>query len=331
MSNTLQDFSNDMADLVAGAAEGVLRVDARRRIPASGMAWAEDLIVTAHHVVERDDEISIGLPDGGRVSAELVGRDPRNDLALLRAEAALQPLARAEAELSAGNIVLALGRPRMRVKASLGIVSGIVNPAHSRRGRRRAAKGRREAPRNSKGGWEKRAWRKKAAWKAGGWEGLLAGRIIQTDLTMYPGFSGGPLLGADGAVYGLNTSGFAGGVSAAIPVAAIAKSVATLLADGKIQTAYLGIGVQSALLPAAMAESLGQEAGLLIVSVEPDSPAAAAGLLVGDILTALQGEPLEDVAELQMLLARLDVDSEIASSYARGGELRAGNVVVGAR
>ena len=85
--------------------------------------------------------------------------------------------------------------------------------------------------------------------KRAAWEGLLAGRIIQTDLTMYPGFSGGPLLGADGAVYGLNTSGFAGGVSAAIPVAAIAKSVAALLADGKIQSAYLGIGVQSALLP----------------------------------------------------------------------------------
>ncbi len=325
MASILQQLSNDMADLTADAAPSVLRVDARRRIPASGMAWAEDLIVTAHHVVERDDDISIGLPDGGRLSAELVGRDPRYDLALLRTEAALQPVARAEADLSAGNIVLALGRPRMRVKASLGIVSGIVNPAHSRRGRRRAAKGRRDAPRKSKGGW------KKQAWKAGGWEGLLAGRIIQTDLTMYPGFSGGPLLGADGAVYGLNTSGFAGGVSAAIPVAAIAKSVAALLADGKIQSAYLGIGVQSALLPEAMAGSLGQEAGLLIVSVEPDSPAAAAGLLVGDILTALQGEPLEDVAELQMLLARLEAGSEIASSYARGGEMRAGSVVVGSR
>ena len=331
MASILQELSKDMADLTADAAPSVLRVDARRRIPASGMAWAEDLIVTAHHVVERDDDISIGLPDGGRVSAELVGRDPRYDLALLRTEAALQPVARAEAELRAGNIVLALGRPRMRVKASLGIVSGIVNPAHSGRGRRRAAKGRREAPRKSKGGWKKQAWLKKAAWKAGGWEGLLAGRIIQTDLTMYPGFSGGPLLGADGAVYGLNTSGFAGGVSAAIPVAVIAKSVAALLADGKIQSAYLGIGLQSALLPAAMAESLCQEAGLLVVSVEPDSPAAAAGLLVGDILTALQGEPLEDVAELQMLLARLEAGSEIASSYARGGELRAGSVVVGAR
>ena len=325
MTRILQQLSDDMADLVDGAAEGVLRVDARRRIPASGMAWAEDLIVTAHHVVERDDEISIGLPDGGRVNAELVGRDPRHDLALLKTEAALQPVARAEAELRAGNIVLALGRPRMRVKASLGIVSGIVNPAQSRRGRRRAAKSRRDAPHKGKGGWKKRAR------KAGGWEGLLAGRIIQTDLTMYPGFSGGPLLGADGAVYGLNTSGFAGGVSVAIPVAAIDKSVAALLADGRISSGYLGIGVQSALLPDAAAESLGQEAGLLIVSVEPDSPAAAAGLLVGDILTALQGEPLEDVAELQLLLARFKAGSEVSSSSVRGGELRQGSVVVGAR
>ena len=111
MASILQELSKDMADLVEGAAQSVLRVDARRRIPASGIAWAEDLIVTAHHVVERDDDISIGLPDGGRLSAELVGRDPRYDLALLRTEAALQPVARAEADLSAGNIVLALGRP----------------------------------------------------------------------------------------------------------------------------------------------------------------------------------------------------------------------------
>ena len=172
---------------------------------------------------------------------------------------------------------------------------------------------------------------KKAAWKQGGWEGLLAGGIIQTDLVMYPGFSGGPLLATDGSVKGMNTSGFAGGVSIAVPIAIIRESVAALLADGRIRSGYLGVSAQAALLPEAIAESLGQEAGLLIVSIEPDSPAAAAGMLVGDILTALQGEPLEDVDELQALLARLEVGEEISSSYVRGGELRQGNVVIGAR
>ncbi len=332
MVNRLQELSNDMADLVEGAAPSVLRVDARRRIPATGIAWSENLIVTAHHVVERDDDISIGLADGGRVGAELIGRDPRHDLALLRVDAELQaaPLADDES-LRVGNLVLALARPRQHVKAALGVVSGLVTPEDARRRRRRMKQRFRKHGDGGKRDWKKRAWMKKAAWKTGGWERLLAGSIIQTDVTMYPGFSGGPLLAADGGVHGLNTSGFARGVSVALPVSVIRKSVSALLADGKIQSGYLGIGVQAALLPDAIAESLGQVAGLLIVSVEPDSPAAAAGLLVGDILTALQGETLEDVDELQMLLARLEAGSEITISTVRGGKLREGSIVVGAR
>ena len=332
MARILQQLSDDMADLTEGAAPSILRVDARRRLPATGIAWSEDLIVTAHHVVERDDDIYIGLPDGSRAEAELVGRDPRHDLALLRVDAQLQAASLAEDErLRVGNLVLALGRPRQKVKATLGVVSGMVTPGDARRRRRRMKRMFAQQAGGGKREWKKRAWMKKAAWKAGGWERLLAGSIIQTDVTMYPGFSGGPLLAADGRVHGLNTSGFGGGVSVALPIAAIRKSVSALLADGKIQSGYIGIGVQSALLPDAIAESLGQEAGLLIVSVEPDSPAADAGMLVGDILTALQGEPLEDVDELQMLLTRLEAGSEVSSSYVRGGELREGSVNVGAQ
>lgn len=330
MTNILQQLSDDMADLTEDAATSVLRVDARRRLPATGIAWSEDLIVTAHHVVESDEVISIGLPDGGRVEAELVGRDPRIDLALLQVDTALQaaPLAKNDS-LRVGNLVLALGRPRQNVKATLGVVTGLVTPGDARRRRRRMKQRVAKHEGGGKMNWKKQAWIKKAAWKAGGWERLLAGSIIQTDVTMYPGFSGGPLLAADGSVQGMNTSGFAGGVSVALPISIIRKSVSALLADGKIQSGYLGIGVQSALLPEAMAASLGQEAGLLIVSVEPDSPAAAAGMLVGDILTALQGEPLEDVDDLQALLMRLQAGSDVTTSYVRGGELRKGSVVVG--
>lgn len=329
MANMLQQLSNEMADLVDGAAGCVLSVDARRRLPATGIAWAQDLVVTAHHVVERDADINIGLPNGSRAKAELIGRDPRHDLALLRVDAELQAAQLADAEsLRVGNLALALGRPRQAVKASLGLVSGLSSPGQARERRKpnfaKHGSGRRRE-------WKKRAWMKKAAWKEGGWARLLAGGLIQTDLVMYPGFSGGPLLAADGSVHGMNTSGFAGGVSVALPIAIIRKSVAALLADGQIQSGYLGVSAQAALLPEALAESLDQEAGLLIVSIEPDSPAAAAGMLVGDILTALQGEPLEEVADLQMLLARLQVGGKVKSSYVRGGELRQGSVVIGAR
>ena len=332
MASILQQLSDDLAGLTAEAAPGVLRVDARRRLPATGIAWSDNLILTAHHVVESDVDISIGLPDGGRIDAELVGRDPRHDLALLRVDATLQAARLANDEsLRVGNLVLALGRPRRKVKATLGVVTAVITPkdASGRRQRMKRRFDKRAA--GDKRGWKKQAWLKKAAWKAGGWERLLAGGIIQTDVIMYPGFSGGPLLAADGSVQGMNTSGFSGGVSIALPISTLRQSVSALLADGKIQSGYLGIGGQSALLPEAVAQALGQEAGLLIVSVEPHSPAAAAGMLVGDILTSLQGEPLEDVAELQSLLGRLQAGGEVTSSFVRGGELRAGSVVVGAQ
>ena len=177
--------------------------------------------------------------------------------------------------------------------------------------------------------WKKQAWMKKAAWKAGGWERMLADSLIQTDVTMYPGFSGGPLLGADGGVHGMNTSGFAGGVSVAVPIASIAKSVAALLADGKIQTGYLGVGVQP-VKPETVADLLAQDVGLLIVSVDGDSPAAAAGMLVGDILTSLNNEALEDVDELQALLTQIAVGSEVKTGVVRGGEVKEGSIVIGA-
>ena len=314
-----------MADLVEVAAESVLRVDARRRLPATGIAWSENLILTAHHVVEFDDDISIGLANGSRVNAELVGRDPRNDLALLESNAVLTPANWADEDnLRVGNLVLALGRPRQHVKATLGVVSGLVNPGDTKRRRRRMKMMFAKHAAGSRQEWKKQAWMKKAAWKAGGWERLLTDSIIQTDVTMYPGFSGGPLLAADGAVQGMNTSGFGGGISVALPVATIRKSVSALLADGKVQTGYIGIGVQTAMLPEAVAASLDQEAGLLIVSVEADSPAAAAGMLVGDILTALDNEPVEDVDELLALLMSAKVGSAVITNFVRGGELHEG-------
>lgn len=328
MTNTLQQISDEIADLVAAASDSVIRVDARRRLPATGLAWSQNLIVTANHVVEPDSPISIGRPDGDDIPAELIGRDPRIDLALLRVDASLQPITRAEAELRVGNLVLALGRPRRRIKASLGLVTGGPSPIAGRKRRKRmkAIMGKR-----MKGGmkeWRGRGWRKRIRWDAEG-IGLALGGFIQSDLTMYPGFSGGPLLGADGAVYGMNTSGFAGGISIALPLPMIARSVTALLEHGKILSGYLGIGVQPAQLSASLAEQLGQDTGLLVVSVEAGSPASQAGLMVGDILTALDEEPLEDVDELQALLARLDLGSEVKTGYARGGQLSEGSIIIG--
>lgn len=331
MTNVLGSISTEMAALVENAAPSVLRVEARRRLPATGIAWTENLVVTAHHVVEIEDDITIGTPDGGRLSARLLGRDPRNDLALLRVDGSLTPAnLSGDEELRVGNLVFALGRPRQQIKATLGIISGLVNPGDLNRRRRRM----KQAFANGKGSkraWKKSKWqwKKWMAWEGESWGMLLADRFIQTDVIMYPGFSGGPLLGADGALHGMNTSGFGGGVSAAVPVDVLRQSIAALLSDGKIKTGYLGIGVQTAQLPDSVAESLGQDAGLLVVSIETDSPAAAAGILVGDILTALDGESVEHIDELQVILARLELGSEVGTRFVRGGVIHVGSVVVG--
>ena len=326
MAKLLQEISEGMADLVEAGGESVVQVDARRRLPASGIAWAEDLVVCAHHTVEIEDDISISGVDGQRLQATLIGRDPRIDLALLRVDASLKPAARAARDdLRAGNLAIALGRPRGDIRASLGIVTGFAGAANVKRQIKRM-KAQFKQDRKQ---WKGRRLRRRIAREGGGWPQTLAGRVVLSDVVMYPGFSGGPLLAADGSVYGMNTSGFPGGISTAIPLASIHESVAALLSKGKIQTGYLGIGVQTAQLPEAVAEALDQEEGLLLVSIEAGSPAANAGLLVGDILTALGGEAVERVDELQMLLMRLEIGAEANTEFARGGELREGKVVIG--
>lgn len=330
MANRLQQLSSDMANLVEAGANSVVQVDARRRMPASGIAWSADLVVCAHHTVEIEDDIGVGRADGERLRGTLIGRDPRIDLALLRVDGSLTPAEWApQADLRAGNLVLALGRPRRNIRAALGIVTGLSGSAESRRQIKRMKAQYWREMKGDKKRWKGRKWRKRFARDGGNWALALAGGVIHSDVVMYPGFSGGPLLAADGKVYGMNTSGFPGGASTAIPLASLSESVAALLAKGKIQTGYLGIGVQPAQLPDDVAESLDQDEGLLIVSIEAGSPAAQAGLMIGDILSALGGEPLERIDELQMLLTRLEVGSEASTQFVRGGDLRDGSVVIG--
>ena len=333
MTSTIQQMSDELATLVEGAAPSILRVDARRRLPATGIAWSENLIVTAHHVVENEDEIEIGLPDGSSIGASLLGRDPHNDLALLKADGSLTAADwDADESLRVGSLVLALGRPGQNVKATLGVASGLVHPTDIKRRREKFRAKMEAGPRRGRRRRMRiRAERFGEHFEHGGWLRALADGFIQTDVTMYPGFSGGPLLGADGRVHGMNTSGFSQGVSIAIPAASIRRSVSALLTDGKIQQGYLGIGVQEARLPDSVGDSLDQVSGLLIVSVEGDSPATKAGLMVGDILTALADETVEQVDELQLMLTKLTPGSDVRIAFVRGGAVKDGSVTIGAQ
>jgi S1-C subfamily serine protease len=297
MSEVLKSLSGDMAAVVKQASASIVRVEARRRAAASGVIYSEDgIIVTANHVVERDDNIRIGLVDGSVVNATVIGRDPSTDIALLRIQAkGLTPARWVEtAAVQVGNLVLAVGRPGERAQATLGIVSALDE-----------------------------GWRTSA--------GGLIDAYLQTDVVMYPGFSGGPLVGADGGFLGINSSALARGVSVTIPPATIVRVANSLTTHGRVRRGYLGVSAQPVRLPEALAKTVGQETGLLIVSVEAGSPAEHAGLTLGDTLISLAGEPVPQMDHLMALLTGDRVGTAVNVKIVRGGAAHEVNVTIGER
>lgn len=316
MVDTLKALSDDMANIVETTTPAIVRVEARRRLPATGVIWSSDgLIVTANHIVERDEEIRIVTSDGTAHDATLVGRDPQNDLAVLKVAAETTPATFGANEgLKVGNLVLALGRPGGQTQATLGVVSALVGGDERtvRRARRKKGRGRR-----GRGG--------------GGMMPRLVDGYIQTDVVMYPGFSGGPLVSGDGAVHGVNTSGFGRGASITVPIATIRSTVTTLQAHGKMRQGYLGVGVQPVRLAENISSELDQETGLLIVSIESDSPAAHANLLVGDIIVGMGEDSIEQLDELMALLTGNNVGASLPMQLVRGGALQTIDVTIGER
>ena len=295
MANVMMELSNAMAEAVNTAGPGVVRVEGRRRMPATGIVWSDDgVIVTANHVLRRDDHIQVGLEDGRSVLATLVGRDPSTDIAVLRVEdGGFSALVEAnKQELGVGNLVLALGRPGKTVQATLGIISALGDS----------------------------------------WQTRLGGRIdryLHTDVLMYPGFSGGPLVDGNGRLLGMNTSGMMGGVSLAIPVQTLSRVADTLLTHGRMKQGYLGVSTQKVRLPDELREKLGQKTGLLIVSTESNSPAAKGGLTLGDTIVGVAGEKVRSHDDLLAQLTGDVVGTAVAVSIVRGGKVEIFEVTVG--
>jgi len=294
---TLQAFSDALAALVEDAARFVVRVEARGRLAASGVVWGADgTIVTAHHVIERDDQISVGLADGQVVEASLIGRDATTDLAVLRVEASLpDPASRAAAEdVRVGHLALALGRPGEGIQATMGVISAL-------------------------GG----------SWRTPG--GGDIERYVQPDIVMYPGFSGGPLINSTGRVVGVNSSALVRGLNVTVPADTVERVATALAAHGYIRRGWLGVRSQGAPLPESVAEAVGQESGLLVISVEPDSPAEAGGLLMGDTIITLGGAPITGVDDLLAALTSDRVGTATTIRVLRGGETRELDVTIGER
>jgi S1-C subfamily serine protease len=295
--SALTDFSNGLSAAVEKAGSYTLLVDGRRRYPASGIAYAADLVLTADHVITREDNISVTGADGKSVSATIAGRDPGSDLALLRlADKALTPAKVADALPKVGALVLAVGRPNTAgLQASWGIVTSIGGPARTGRG--------------------------------------LLDEYIQTETVSYPGFSGGPLINTEGEVLGLNTSGLTHGGALTIPIKAAWRVADALAKHGSVKRGYLGVRTQSVSVPDASQKSLGREQsqGLLVMWLEEGGPAEKAGVLVGDILVGVAGKPVADPDDLFAALGSDAVGQSVPVEVLRGGKPERVNVMVAER
>ncbi len=295
-ADPLVALSRRISQLTAERSPHVVRVEGRRRGPASGVVWSADgLVLTAHHVVERDEELEVGLPAGETVAAGLVGRDPTTDLALLRVEATgLAAAPWTEEAPAAGDLLLTLSRPGRSPRAALGVVA-------------RAA----------------------GEFRCDG--GGRVDRWIEASLDLAPGLSGSLVVGAAGAAVGLASAGVVRGAVLVVPPATLRRVAGALLAHGAVRRGYLGVTTLPVRLPAAAAGRAGQPGALLVSAVEEGSPAERAGLLLGDALLALGGAPVRHAGDLLPLLEEERIGQPLAVRLLRGGEVREVTVTIGVR
>jgi S1-C subfamily serine protease len=298
-SNALLALSDELARSVATTGPSVVYVDAHPRRDASGIAWDAHHVVTVAHAIEREDDIELLLGDGKTARAELAGRDVTRDVALLRTDATLQPAKRGDvATLEVGRLVLAIGRDEdAALAASFGIVSATGGP-----------------------------WRT--------WRGGEIDRFVRPDLSVYPAFSGGPLVDATGSVVGMNTWALSRRMALTIPVTTLERAVAELLASGgRLTRGYLGIAMQAIGLPDALRATHGiaQRSGAIVLDVAAGGPAEAAGVQLGDVVLALGVHDVGDSHDVQRALANVAPGTSQTLRILRGGAPHALPVTIGER
>ncbi len=311
----LGQLSQALAAVVAAAAPFAAQIDGGRRLSASGAVYAADgVIVAASHNVERDEDVIVGLgagsgaagsagPDGAagsngvrRLPARVVGRDAATDLAVLRIEASGLPVP-PWADLGGvapGQLAVLVGRPGRQVRAVLAMVSDVRD-----------------------------SWRSPS--------GAKLGPYVELDAARERGFSGSLVLDASGRPLGIATSGLLHRRGLLLAAATFSPVVESLLAHGRVRRGFLGIGAYPVRLPAEQEQQLGQAVGLIVVGVQPDGPAAKAGLVLGDVLLTIDGHSLADLAQLHAQLTEERIGKEVTLRLLRGGEPRDLAVTVGAR
>jgi S1-C subfamily serine protease len=298
--SSLLELSNSLADIVAEAGTAIVAIDTGKRVSPSGIHWRKGAIVTSDESLSSHDDLMIVSANGNRLPITLLGRDPSTDIAVFTlANADDLPIATIgdTVSLKVGHLVLGLARsPEGDVRASLGTVSILGSS----------------------------------------WQSMSGGtidRYIRPDLTLYRGFAGGALVDAVGRVVGMNTMGKRG-TALTIPAETIDRVVGQLVAKGRIARGYLGVGMQPVRLSPqlSLALNLTVPTGVILVNIEPQSPAEIGGLLLGDILISWDSTPLADPGDVRALLNRGDrVGQQVKMVAIRGGVLVELSIEIGER
>jgi S1-C subfamily serine protease len=284
----LETFSNELADLVTGAAPSVVQVLGARR-PASGVVHGADTVITTARALGREDGLRVRLPGSGDagIDADLGGWDPATGIAVLRTRTpfdAPRPSI-ADREPRTGEVVLAIGRSWSNaVTASAGIVAIVGGPLRTGR--------RREIP-----------------------------RVFRITSPIHNGFAGGGIFDASGRLTGIATASAIRGLAIGIPSSIALASVTQVLTTGTPRRGFLGVAVQPVQLPASQQPG-GRNRALLIMGVTPGSPAETAGLMVGDLLLEFDGQPIATADDLLDLLVSDSVGREVTAQVLRGGTQR---------
>lgn len=289
------ELSQTLSQVVESTGKSVVQVQAGRR-PFSGIAWSAKEVLTVHHGLRHQNGELIIKVDGVELKAKVKGSDPATDLALLEVDGALTPAAFDDgAALKVGNLVLRLGRPGETVRATAGIVSA---QSH-------------------------KAWRSH--------RGGEIDRYLESDATHLPGFSGGPLVGLDGKVLGMTSTGLLRGTSLSIPTPTLKRVVAQLQQHGRIRQSYLGLSMQPIALPDDVKQATGEEVGLVVVAVEKGGPAELAGIVYGDTVLHLGDATVKTLEDLYAYLRADHAGQQVPVKLFRSGAVQTVQVTLGAR
>jgi S1-C subfamily serine protease len=299
MGSNWHAVSEEIKQAINQAGKSIVAVDGRSGHTSSGILWRADTVITAAHTVRQDTGIRVILGPERSVQARLAGRDRGADIAVLRLDQNVeaQPAAFGNsATLSVGDLTVAIARTRRgNIVASAGIISGLM------------------------GEWQARR--------------TLVDQFIRPDLTMYPGFSGGALLGPDGLVLGLNTSGLFRGKPLTIPSSTLERIAAEIASKGHVTRPYVGLVMQPVQIPESLQKKAGvkAETGLLVMHVEPGGPSDAGGVLLGDVLVEFDGGTFDDLDDIHQILDRKASGAEVQAVLLRGGGRVQLTIKIGAR